>query len=112
MFDGRVHIYGSHDAYGVQRLCFNDYVSWSAPTDNLSDWRCEGEMFNRAEDPTFEMGKSFLHAPDVTRGADGRYYLYYPMGGLGVAVSDTPSGPFHFLGRVQYKDGREYGSLW
>ena len=111
VFDGRVHIYGSHDAYGVQRLCFNDYVSWSAPTDDLSDWRCEGEMFNRAEDPTFEMGKSFLHAPDVTRGADGRYYLYYPMGGLGVAVSDTPQGPYHFLGRVRHADGQEYGNL-
>ena len=111
VFDGRVYIYGSHDAYGVQRLCFNDYVSWSAPIDDLSDWRYEGEMFNRAEDPTYEAGKSFLHAPDVTKGEDGRYYLYYPMGGLGVAVSDTPQGPYHFLGRVKHADGQEYGSL-
>ena len=111
VFDGRLYIYGSHDAYGVSRLCFNDYVSWSASIDDLSDWRCEGEMFNRAEDPTFEAGKSFMHAPDVTRGEDGRYYLYYPMGGLGVAVSDTPQGPYHFLGRVRHADGQEYGSL-
>ena len=111
VFDGRVYIYGSHDAYGVPRLCFNDYVSWSAPVSDLSDWRYEGIMFERRQDPTFEAGKSFMHAPDVTRGEDGRYYLYYPMGGLGVAVSDTPQGPYHFLGRVRHPDGREYGSL-
>lgn len=110
VFDGRVYIYGSHDAYGVPRLCYNDYVSWSAPVNDLSDWRYEGMMFERAEDPTFESGKSFMHAPDVAKGADGRYYLYYPMGGLGVAVSDTPKGPYHFLGRVKHADGREYGS--
>ena len=112
VFDGRVYIYGSHDAYRVKRWCYNNYASWSAPVTDLSDWKYEGVMFNREEDPTYKPGESFMHAPDVTKGADGKYYLYYPMGGLGVAVSDTPSGPFRFLGRVQYKDGREYGSLW
>ena len=111
VFDGRVYIYGSHDAYSARRWCYNDYAGWSAPVTDLSDWRYEGVMFQREEDPTYKPGESFMHAPDATRGADGKYYLYYPMGGLGVAVSDTPSGPFRFLGRVQYKDGREYGSL-
>lgn len=111
VFDGRVYIYGSHDAYGIPRLCYNDYVSWSAPISDLSDWRYEGIMFERKEDPTFEEGKSFMHAPDAVKGADGRYYLYYPMGGLGVAVSDRPEGPYHFLGRVKHSSGQEYGSL-
>ena len=111
VFNGRVYIYGSHDAYGMARLCYNDYMSWSAPVSDLSDWRPEGIMFERKEDPTFEDGRSFMHAPDITRGVDGRYYLYYPMGGLGVAVSDTPQGPFHFLGRVKHPDGQEYGTL-
>ena len=57
-----------------------------------------------------------MYAPDVVRGNDGRYYLYYSLAGgtktkswaswiMSVAVCDTPCGKFEFLGNVQYKDG-------
>ena len=50
-----------------------------------------------------------LWAPDVTRGADGRYYLYYCFPfypEFGVAVSNNPAGPFKFYGHVKYPDGK------
>ena len=37
----RLYVYGSHDTTGV--ICGNDYVTWSAPVYDLSDWRYEGE---------------------------------------------------------------------
>ena len=49
-----------------------------------------------------------LLAPDVTKGPDGRYYFYYCFPfypEIGVAVSDSPAGPFEFHGYVRYSDG-------
>ncbi|MBQ7488271.1 MAG: glycoside hydrolase family 43 protein [Clostridia bacterium] len=44
-------------------------------------------------------------APDVIRLRDGRYYMYYcccegssPLSALGLAVSDSPAGPFENIG--------------
>ena len=37
----RLYVFGSHDTTG--RICGNDYVTWSAPVYDLSDWRYEGE---------------------------------------------------------------------
>ena len=51
IFDGRVYIYGSHDKFNGISFCLNDYVSWSAPVDDLSDWRYEGVIFRRRQDP-------------------------------------------------------------
>ncbi|MFQ9435485.1 MAG: family 43 glycosylhydrolase [Ruminococcus callidus] len=58
---------------------------------------------------------SSLYAPDVVQGNDGRFYLYYCMSGragfggyngpISVAVSDSPAGPFRYLGFVHYPDG-------
>ena len=39
VFDGRLYIYGSHDRFNGAVYCANDYVCWSAPEDDLSDWR-------------------------------------------------------------------------
>ena len=53
-----------------------------------------------------------LFAPDVCRGVDGRYYLYYAfdfMGIMGVAVCDTPAGKYQFLGHVHYPNGTVWG---
>ena len=44
-FDGRVYVYGSHDRFGAMSFCENDYVTWSAPEEDLSDWRYEGIIF-------------------------------------------------------------------
>ncbi|MBR3723123.1 MAG: hypothetical protein IKN12_10255, partial [Selenomonadaceae bacterium] len=49
-----------------------------------------------------------LYAPDVAQGKDGRFYLFYALDFcdvISVAVSNSPSGPFEFLGYVTYEDG-------
>ena len=42
VFEDRLYVFGSHDRYGADDFCLNDYVTWSAPLDDLSDWRYEG----------------------------------------------------------------------
>lgn len=107
IFDGRVYIYGSHDAADAKVYCPGNYVTWSAPVNNLRDWRYEGEIYRRDQDPSNSNDKMQLWAPDVTKGPDGRYYLYYCFSfypEIGVAVSDSPAGPFSFLGHVKYPE--------
>ncbi len=105
LFEGRVYIYGSHDKANGKEYCEGDYVVYSAPEDDLKEWRCEGVSYRRNQDPSNAEGKMCLWAPDVTRGPDGRYYLYYCFSfypEIGVAVSETPAGPFSFYGHVHY----------
>ena len=112
VFDGRVYVYGSHDHFGAFDFCFNDYVTWSAPLDDLSDWRYEGVIFRKNQDPMNPKGKRCLFAPDVCRAKDGKYYLFYAfdwLGLIGVAVSDSPAGPFEYHGLVHYPNGELLG---
>lgn len=109
VFDDRVYIYGSHDEAGGTIYCPGHYVSWSAPVDDLSDWRYEGVSYRRTQDPSNPEDKLQLWAPDVVKGVDGRYYLYYCFNfypEIGVAVSDSPAGPFEFYGHIHYADGK------
>lgn len=112
VFGDRVYLYGSHDRFGGHTFCMNDYVCYSAPTSNLGDWRYEGVIFKRTSDPMNKSGRGKLYAPDVCRGVDGRYYLYYFVGYhgvIGVAVCDSPCGEFVFLDYVHYADGTLLG---
>lgn len=77
VFDGRIYIYGSHDKADGKVYCEQDYVTWSAPVDDPKDWRYEGVIYRKDQDPSNADGKMQLWAPDVTKGPDGRYYLYY-----------------------------------
>ena len=79
VFGDRVYLYGSHDRAGGYNFCPNDYVGWSAPVTDLSDWRYEGVLYRRTQDPRNADGRQCLYAPDVARGPDGRYYLYYAL---------------------------------
>ena len=112
VFGDRVYVYGSHDQFNGWVFCQGDYMGWSAPVDDLSDWRCEGVIYPRDADPVNADGHMCLYAPDVTQGPDGRYYLYYvydKVGFVSVAVCDSPAGMFQFLGYVHYKDGTRLG---
>ena len=103
VFDGRVYVYGSHDFWNGYVFCMGDYVCWSAPVDDLGNWRYEGVIYPRNADPLNKEGKMCLYAPDVTVGPDGRYYLYYVLdkvGVISVAVCDTPAGKYEFYGYV------------
>ena len=108
VFGNRVYIYGSHDRFGGTAYCMNNYVTWSAPVDDLGDWRYEGVIYDKTEDPLCTGPDRCLYAPDVAQGADGQYYLYYAFdfcGVMSVAVSDRPEGPFHFYGHVSDRGG-------
>ena len=112
VFNNRVYIYGSHDIFNGDYFCPSDYVTWSAPVDDLGNWQYEGVIFKRSDDPANANDRGCLYAPDVTIGPDGRYYLYYALDNdcvISVAVSDTPNGKFEFYGNVHHEDGTLLG---
>ena len=114
VFGDRVYLYGSHDKEGGKTFCMLDYTVYSAPVDDLSDWRCEGVIYRADQDPDYSERK-YMYAPDVVRGNDGKYYLYYCMSGdfgiggyfgpISVAVCDTPAGKYEYIGYVRFSDG-------
>ena len=112
VFGDRVYVYGSHDYFNGYVFCMGDYVCWSAPVDDLGNWRYEGVIYPKTADPLNPEGKMCLYAPDVTVGPDGRYYLYYVLDKVSVvsvAVCDTPAGKYEFYGYVHYEDGTRLG---
>lgn len=115
IFDDRLYIYGSHDRAEAPNYCVENYVTWSAPVNDLSQWRYEGVSYRKDQDPQNYDGHLNLFAPDATKGPDGRFYLYYAMwttGTISVAVSDKPQGPFKFYNLVKYADGTNiYGGV-
>ena len=112
VFGGRVYVYGSHDQFNGKDYCLNDYVCWSAPVEDLSDWRYEGVIYRKNQEPGNEDEHGKLFAPDVAQGPDGRYYLFYVLHCqtiVSVAVCDTPAGQYEFYGHVHYADGTRLG---
>ncbi|MDO4648912.1 MAG: family 43 glycosylhydrolase [Eubacteriales bacterium] len=137
VFGDRLYLYGSHDRFDSAGFCLNDYVCYSAPVTDLTDWKYEGVIYRKNQDPRNQnipedapeqtllfgiepkrpedlnpKGVHAMWAPDVVCGPDKRYYLYYCLDFLseiGVAVSDTPNGPFAYHGLVQHKDGTPLG---
>lgn len=114
VFGDRVYLYGSHDKEGGETFCMLDYTVYSAPVTDLKNWRKEGVIYRATQDPDYNE-RQYMYAPDVVRGNDGRYYLYYCMSGpfghggyfgpIRVAVCDTPAGEFEYLGFVKNKNG-------
>lgn len=112
VFGDRVYVYGSHDMFNGNVYCMLDYVTWSAPINDLGNWRYEGVIYKIDQDPDNTDSSGKLYAPDVSKGPDGRYYLYYAINNqnhISVAVCDHPAGHFEFYGFVHYKDGTRLG---
>lgn len=112
VFGDRLYVYGSHDRSDGEDYCLNDYVCWSAPVDDLSDWQFHGTIYRATQDPRNTEGKMHMCAPDCAQGPDGRFYIYYQLHALQctcVAVSDKPEGPFEYHGAVQHSDGTPWG---
>ncbi|MBE5936942.1 MAG: glycosyl hydrolase family 43 [Lachnospiraceae bacterium] len=93
----RLYVYGSHDTR-LTDYCGHDLVVWSAPLDDLTDWRYDGVIFESIVNNNADV----LFAPDVALKVDEdgnkTYYLYpnnqsYGRNGM-VAESDSPIGPF------------------
>ncbi len=99
----RVYIYGSHDIER-DKYCGRNYVVWSAPVDDLTNWKYHGVSYETHYD-------SILYAPDVVKKGD-TYYLYAAerCGSLVVvASSKNPWGPFE--NPVETKLGFDPGVL-
>ena len=102
----RVYIYGSHDNLKTM-YCGRDQVVWSAPVDNLSQWRYDGVILvvdKNAKGEPFDSASTadVLFAPDVTLVTDStgkKTYYLFPNDQTGgrnglIAKSDRPNGPF------------------
>ena len=102
------------------KFCMNGCACWSADVSNLKQWRYEGVIYRRDQDPRMKDGTRQLWAPDVVRGKNGGYYLYYCPDGdgeaIGVAVCEEPAGTYEFYGIVHDKEGRligkREGDIW
>ena len=102
----RVYLYGSHDILATE-YCGRDQVVWSAPVDDLNNWRMDRISFTSTRDRNGKLlyanGQGdVLYAPDIAvkTTPDGKktYYLY-PNNQAGarcgmIAKSDRPDGPF------------------
>ena len=115
VFGDRLYVYGSQDQESGTAFCVLNYACWSAPLDDLSAWRCEGSIYRPEQDPDYGESGKYLYAPDVVKGNDGRYYLYYALAGgslftqpIHVAVCDTPCGKFSYYGKLRNPDGSEF----
>lgn len=112
VFGDRVYIYGSHDHFNGHGFCLGDYVCYSAPVNDLGNWRYEGVIYTRTDDALNDRNNMCLYAPDVVQGEDGRYYLYYVLDKVdlvSVCVCDKPAGRYEFYGYVHYEDGTLLG---
>ena len=94
----RAYIIGSHDLT-YTAYCGSDIRMWSAPVEDLSQWRDEGPLFTWFVDGQWDT----MYAPDLVEVKDkatGKktYYLYPHSRGRGriatVCKSDRPDGPF------------------
>lgn len=91
VFEGRVYIYASHDPDDQTDYRMTDYHVFSS--DDLVNWQDHGVALDVAD----VSWAQYLYAPDAAYSeVTGKYYLYFPDSGrgIGVAVSDSPAGPF------------------
>ena len=112
VFGDRLYVFGSHDRFNGKGFCVNDYVCWTAPLSDVSDWRFEGVIYRKDQDPENPKGRLAMNAPDVCEGPDGKFYLYYEISTkpfISVAVANRPEGPYTFYGYVRHEDGTRYG---
>lgn len=112
LFDGyfadpfvlRVEEEGAYYAFGTgsQRNRTDNRRFSLLRSTNFIDWEYLGGALEPPNDQT--LGSQFW-APEVARGDDGQFYLYYSVGhegemghSLRVAVSEVPQGPYRDLG--------------
>lgn len=109
VFGGKMYLYPSHDIVSpVDELkewfCMEDYHVFSS--DNLVDWTDHGVILTQNKIPWVKPDSYAMWAPDCVE-KDGRYYFYFPAApkgmergfGIGVAIADSPSGPFMAMPR-------------
>lgn len=91
VFEGRIYVYASHDEDNQSAYDMVDYHVFSS--DDLANWQDHGVVLDKARVPWVK----YFYAPDCCYSPKTKkYYLYFPNTGenIGVAVGDTPVGPF------------------
>ena len=105
VFEGKVYVYPSHDILAVEGkgrpgwFCMEDYHVFSS--ENLTDWTDHGVIVSQNKVAWVDSTSYSMWAPDCIY-RNGKYYFYFPAGakdkarrgGIGVAISDKPYGPF------------------
>lgn len=102
--DGRMYLYTSHDEECQPDFFMKDWYTFSS--DDLVNWTNHGPSLSVDD---LSWADNYAWAPDAAF-KNGKYYLVFPAGtgikdranpekstkwmGIGIAVSDTPTGPF------------------
>lgn len=102
--DGRLYLYVSHDEECQADFYMKDWHVFSSS--DLQQWTAHGAVLSVNE---LSWADNYAWAPDAAY-KNGKYYLVFPAGtgvkdrqnpanstkwmGIGVAVSDSPAGPF------------------
>lgn len=102
--DGRMYLYTSHDQECQEDFYMKDWHTFSSS--DLINWTAHGPSLSVAD---ISWADNYAWAPDAAY-KNGKYYLFFPAGtgvkdrvnpekstkwmGIGVAVSDSPTGPF------------------
>lgn len=92
VFNDTLYVYPSHDKDDAVSFSMEDYHVYS--TIDMVNFHDHGVIFNPIEQTSW--AKEAAWAPDCVE-RNGKYYLYYPTDKkhIGVAVADSPAGPFH-----------------
>lgn len=114
--DGRLYVYPSRDidpARGCDRM--DRYHVFS--TDDMVNWRDEGEILRASQVPWGRKEGGFMWAPDCAY-HNGTYYFYFPHPSgtkwndtwkIGVATSTKPASDFKVVGYIEGLGG--YGMI-
>lgn len=101
----RVYVYGSHDSL-KEFYCGREQVVWSAPVNDLNNWRYDGLVYKLTTDRDGNLlnqnGEGdVLYAPDITevveKDGSKTYYFYPNVQGSRegvIAKGKRPDGPF------------------
>ena len=93
--NGKIYIYGSVDE-SMDYYCSHRYHVLSS--EDMKHWNLHENTFSsKGGDDQVDYSDNLLYAPDCME-KDGKYYLYYCLATNqnteGVAVSESPEGPF------------------
>ncbi|MGE9313136.1 glycoside hydrolase family 43 protein [Niabella sp. CJ426] len=96
VYNNRLYVYTTHDEDASTWFTMNDWKVYS--TNDMVNWTDHGVILSYSD---FEWGKGDAWAAQCVE-KNGKFYLYVPMisktnnrGAIGVAVGDSPMGPFH-----------------
>ncbi len=89
VFHGRLYVYPSHDLAGSKDWDMVDWHTFS--TEDMVHWKDHGVIFSLKD---IKWADKHAWAPDCIE-RNGKYYFYFPADDqIGVAVADSPTGPF------------------